>query len=77
MAHDLGLAVGDFVHSLGDAHIYSNHLDQVKLQLSRACRPLPRLVLNMDVNSIFDFVYEDMAITDYDPYPHIKGAVAV
>jgi len=49
----------------------------VKLQLSRACRPLPRLVLNMDVNSIFDFVYEDMAITDYDPHPHIKGAVAV
>ncbi|NCF95904.1 MAG: thymidylate synthase [Bacteroidetes bacterium] len=77
MAHDLGLAVGDFVHSLGDAHIYSNHVDQVKLQLSRACRPLPRLVLNMDVNSIFDFVYEDMAITDYDPHPHIKGAVAV
>jgi thymidylate synthase len=77
MAHDLGLAVGDFVHSLGDAHIYSNHVDQVKLQLSRECRPLPRLVLNMDVSSIFDFVYEDMTITDYDPHPHIKGAVAV
>jgi len=77
MAHDLGLEVGDFVHTLGDAHIYSNHLDQVKLQISREPRTLPTLWLNPDVNSLFDFTYDDVRLEGYDPYPHIAGAVAV
>ena len=77
MAHDLGLEVGDFVHTLGDAHIYSNHLDQVKLQISREPRTLPTLWLNPDVNSLFDFTYEDVRLEGYDPHPHIAGAVAV
>ena len=77
MAHDLGLEVGDFVHTLGDAHIYSNHLDQVKLQISREPRTLPTLWLNPDVNSLFDFTYDDVRLEGYDPHPHIAGAVAV
>jgi thymidylate synthase len=77
MAQDLGLGVGDFVHTLGDAHIYSNHFEQVKLQLSRELRPLPSLRLNPDVKSLFDFRYEDVELVDYDPHPHIPAPVAV
>lgn len=66
-----------FVHTLGDAHIYSNHVDQIKLQLSRKIRALPKMVINKDVKSIFDFKYEDFKLEDYNPHPRIKGEVAV
>lgn len=69
--------VGEFIHTFGDAHIYSNHFDQVNLQLSRDTRALPTMKINPDVTSIFDFVYEDFELLNYDPHPHIKGAVAV
>ena len=71
------LKPGTFVHTLGDAHIYTNHFEQVNLQLTRDPRPLPQLVLNPEVKSIFDFRFEDLSIVNYDPHPHIKGAVAV
>lgn len=71
------LELGDFVHTLGDAHIYSNHYEQVALQLTRTPRPLPKMTLNKEVDSIFDFKYEDFTLSDYDPHPHIKGAVSV
>ena len=77
MAQVTGLKAGDFVHTLGDAHIYTNHLEQVKLQLTREPRPLPRMELNPAVTSIFDFHYEDFTLTGYDPHPHIKGVVSV
>lgn len=77
MAQVTGLKAGEFIHTLGDAHIYNNHLEQVKLQLTREPRPLPRMVLNPDVKSIFDFQYEDFQLTGYDPHPHIKGEVAI
>jgi thymidylate synthase len=77
MAQDLGLGVGDFVHTLGDAHIYSNHMDQVRLQLSREPRALPTLKLNPSVTSLFDFSFEDVELVGYDPHPHIPAPVAV
>ena len=77
MAQVCGLKEGDFVHTLGDAHIYVNHLEQVREQLSRNPRHLPTMKINPDVKSIFDFKYEDFELLDYDPHPHIKGVVAV
>lgn len=77
VAQVCNLEVGEFIHTLGDAHIYSNHLDQVKLQLSRECRSLPKLKLNPSIKNIFDFKYEDIEITGYDPHPAIKGEVAI
>ncbi|MFC5579595.1 thymidylate synthase [Rhodanobacter terrae] len=77
VAQVCGLGVGDFVHTLGDAHLYNNHVEQARLQLSREVRPLPQLKLNPEVRSIFDFRYEDVAIEDYQPHPAIKAEVAV
>lgn len=77
MAQVTGLKPGDFVHTLGDAHIYHNHFEQARLQLSREPRKLPVMTLNPDVKSIFDFKYEDFTLTEYDPHPHIKAVVAV
>lgn len=77
MAQVTGLKPGEFIHTLGDAHVYSNHFEQVREQLSRTPRPLPRMVINPDVKSIFDFGYEDFTLEDYDPLPHIKAQVAV
>ncbi|MBM2292411.1 thymidylate synthase [Sulfitobacter pseudonitzschiae] len=77
LAHVTGYEPGDFIHTLGDAHIYSNHLDQVQLQLSRTPKPLPTLRIKRDVSSIFDFRYEDFEITGYDPDPTIRAPVAV
>lgn len=77
MAQVTGLQAGYFVHTLGDAHIYLNHLEQVQLQLTREPRPLPHMHINPDVKSIFDFDYNDFELTDYDPHPHIAGVVAV
>ncbi len=71
------LEAGDFVHTFGDAHLYNNHLDQTKLQLSRECRPLPTMKLNPEISDIFDFKFEDFSLENYDPHPHIKGAVAI
>lgn len=77
MAQVTGLKAGDFVHTLGDAHIYNNHFEQVREQLSRAPRPLPRMVVNPDIKEMFDFHYEDFSLEGYDPHPHIKGVVSV
>ena len=71
------LDVGDFVHTLGDAHLYTNHLEQVELQLSREPRSLPTMKINKDVKSIFDFTFDDFELVGYDPHPHIAGKVAV
>jgi thymidylate synthase len=77
MAQVAGLKPGDFVHSLGDAHLYTNHIEQAQIQLAREPRPLPVMKINPDVHSIFDFVYDDFSLEGYDPHPHIKAAVAV
>jgi len=77
IAQVCGYAPGDFIHTFGDAHIYKNHLEQIELQLSREPRPLPKIELNPEVKNIFDFKFEDFKLLYYDPYPHIKGAVAV
>ena len=72
-----GLSPGEFIHTLGDAHLYLNHLDQAREQLSRTPRPLPSMTLNPEVRSLFDFTYDDFALSGYDPHPHIKAEVAV
>lgn len=77
IAQVCGLAPGEFIHTLGDAHLYLDHLDQAALQLTREPRPRPRLVLNPDVNNIFDFTFDDIALEAYDPHPHIKAQVSV
>ncbi|MES2678922.1 MAG: thymidylate synthase [Bacteroidota bacterium] len=77
VAQVCNLKVGEFIHTLGDAHIYSNHIEQAKLQLSRDLRPLPVLKINPAVQSIFDFKFEDFTLENYDPHPHIKASVAV
>jgi thymidylate synthase len=77
IAQVCGLKPGDFVHTLGDAHLYSNHLEQARLQLTRDFRSLPQMKINPDINDLFDFKYEDFELVNYDPHPHIKAAVAV
>lgn len=77
MAQVTGLEPGEFVHTLGDAHIYSNHFEQVQEQMSREPRRLPRMVINPDVKDLFSFKFEDFSLEDYDAHPHIKGVVAV
>ena len=77
MAQVTELKPGDFIHTTGDTHLYLNHLDQARLQLTREPRPLPRMIINPDVKSIFDFKYEDFQLEGYDPHPHIKADVSV
>ena len=77
IAQVTGLKPGEFIHTTGDTHLYLNHLEQVKLQLTREPRPLPKMIINPDVKDIFDFKYEDFTLEGYDAWPHIKGDVAV
>ena len=77
VAQVCGLQAGDFVHTLGDAHLYNNHLEQTRLQLSREPRPLPSMKLNPKVSDIFEFTFEDFTLENYDPHPHIKAPVAI
>jgi thymidylate synthase len=77
VAQVTGLEPGEFIHTLGDAHLYSNHLDQARLQLTRPPRALPKMTINPAVKDIFSFRYEDFTLTGYDPHPHIKAEVAV
>ena len=77
VAQVTGLKAGDFVHTTGDTHLYLNHLEQARLQLTREPRPLPRMVINPDVKDLFDFKYEDFKLEDYDPWPHIAAKVSV
>lgn len=77
MAQVTGLKAGDFIHTTGDTHVYSNHIEQVKLQLTREPKPLPTMKINPDVKNISDFKYEDFTLENYEPWPHIKGVVAV
>ncbi|ANC78345.1 thymidylate synthase [Fictibacillus phosphorivorans] len=77
VAQVTGLKPGEFVHTVGDAHIYTNHLEQVELQLTREPKPLPKMKMNPNVTSIFDFTYEDFELVDYEAHPHIKGVVSV
>ena len=77
MAQVCNLEVGDFVHTLGDAHIYTNHFEQTELQLSRDTKALPKMRINSEVKSIFDFTIDDFELVDYEYHPHIKGKVAI
>ena len=77
MAQVCGYKPGDFIHTFGDAHIYNNHIEQLELQRSRKPKPLPKMILNPEVDDIFKFKFEDFTLTDYDHHPHIKGKVAV
>jgi thymidylate synthase len=77
MAQVTGLKYGDFVHTMGDAHLYTNHIEQAKLQLSRDCRSLPMMKINPEIKDIFDFKFSDFELTGYDPHPHIKAPVAI
>ncbi|MFM6975927.1 MAG: thymidylate synthase [Sphingobacteriaceae bacterium] len=77
MAQVCGLQPGDFIHTLGDAHLYNNHLEQTQLQLSREPKPLPQMKLNAEVKDLFDFKFEDFTLENYDPHPHIKAPVAI
>ena len=77
MAQVTGLEAGEFIHTTGDTHLYSNHLEQAKLQLTRTPRPLPKMKINPDVKDLFAFRYEDFELVDYNPYPHISAEVAV
>ena len=77
VAQVCNLELGEFIHTFGDVHIYKNHLEQVKLQLTREPRALPKMKLNPSVKNIFDFKYEDFELVGYDPHPHIKGEVSV
>jgi thymidylate synthase len=77
MAQVTGLGYGDFVHTMGDAHLYSNHIEQAKLQLTRDFRMLPQMKLNPDIKNIFDFKFEDFKLEGYDPHPTIKAPIAI
>src|SRR5210317_1470780 len=77
LAQVTDLGYGDFVHTFGDAHIYSNHMEQIELQLSRDPKPLPKMILNPEVKNIFEFSFKDFNLVDYEPHPHIRGSVAV
>ena len=77
MAQVTDLKVGEFIHTTGDTHLYINHIDQAKLQLTRTPRPLPQMVLNPDIKNLFNFRYDDFQLQNYNPWPHIKAEVAV
>ena len=77
LAQVTNLKAGEFIHTFGDAHLYNNHLQEAELQLSREPRPLPRLKINPNIESLFDFSFEDFELTGYDPHPHIKAPVSV
>ena len=77
VAQVCNLKPGEFIHTLGDAHLYNNHLEQTRLQLSREPKPLPKMILNPEIKDIFDFKFEDFRLENYDPHPHIKAPVAV
>ena len=77
LAQVCGLQAGEFIHTLGDAHLYNNHLEQARLQLTREPRPLPKMHINPDVRDIFSFRFNDFELADYDPHPHIKAQVSV
>ncbi|SEP98932.1 thymidylate synthase [Flavobacterium urocaniciphilum] len=77
VAQVCGFEAGEFIHTFGDAHIYNNHIEQVNLQLSREPRKLPKMIINPEVKNIFDFTFDDFTLEDYDPHPHIKGAVSI
>ena len=77
MAQVCNLKSGDFIHTFGDAHIYSNHSEQIDLQLSREPRELPKMEINPSIKNIFDFTFEDFTLTNYNPHPHIKGRVSI